>query len=139
MQTKFIQVTVAGHDFVIGDVPYVVHPDGQQVVDSAVTDQIQAMIAGEFARHGICSGATFKSMRKALRLKSIDVADLLGVTPETVSRWESGVLPMSRPAWIAVAALLRDTLEGRSEVRGVLEAAAKPRSLQAALTFPNAA
>lgn len=41
---------------------------------------------------GIRSGTEFKFVRKVVGLKVTEVADLLGVTPETVSRWEDDTI-----------------------------------------------
>jgi hypothetical protein len=33
---------------------------------------------------------------------------MLDVTPETISRWETGKLPMSRTTWLALSSLVLD-------------------------------
>ena len=139
MPMKSIVVSVAGHEFEITEVPYSVRENGEHVIGADVTGRIQLKIASEFARRGIVNGGTFKAIRKALRFKSVDLAHLLGVMPETISRWEAGALPMPRPSWVAVAALLRDTLDGRDEVGHILEAASKPHVMDGAVSLPLAA
>lgn len=139
MPTKSIIVSVAGHDFEMTGVPYSERENGDHAIGSDVVSRIQVKIASEFARRGIVSGGTFKAIRKALGFKSVDVAHLLGVMPETISRWESGALPMPRPSWVAVAAMLRDTMDGRDEVRNILEAAAQPAVMEGKVSLPLAA
>jgi DNA-binding transcriptional regulator YiaG len=43
-------------------------------------------------------GKEFKFLRKAIGIKAVDLADFLGVTPETLSRWENGKEPISTNA-----------------------------------------
>src|SRR5437016_411507 len=58
----------------------------------AATDgmRFEAAIAAELARRGAASGEAFKYMRRYLGLQSGDLAQLLSVAAETVSRWETG-------------------------------------------------
>ncbi|MBI5518173.1 MAG: helix-turn-helix domain-containing protein [Deltaproteobacteria bacterium] len=44
-------------------------------------------------------------LRKAAGLRAAELADLLGVTPETVSRWETGKHPMDRATAFTLGAL----------------------------------
>jgi transcriptional regulator with XRE-family HTH domain len=39
---------------------------------------------------GIRDSAVFKNLRKALGLEATELADLLGVTAKTISRWKTG-------------------------------------------------
>lgn len=136
---KSIVVSVAGHEFEITDVPYSMRENGEHVIGADVTDRIQWKIASEFARRGIVNGGTFKAIRKALGFKSVALAHLLDVTPETISRWESGALPMPRPAWLVVAAMLTDAMDGHSEIRRILEAASQPEPLNGSVSLRIAA
>ncbi|MDX2054058.1 MAG: helix-turn-helix domain-containing protein [Polyangiaceae bacterium] len=52
-------------------------------------------------------GGALKYARKALRLTQADLARELGVEPETVSRWETGKMPVTRMAQVAIAGLLK--------------------------------
>jgi transcriptional regulator with XRE-family HTH domain len=47
-------------------------------------------------------------MRKALGLRAADLAEMLDVTPETLSRWETGKLPMGRTSWLTLSSLALD-------------------------------
>ncbi len=51
-------------------------------------------------------GAVYKYARKALGLRQVDLASLLCVEPETVSRWENDRMPMPRAEQLAIVALL---------------------------------
>lgn len=83
-------------------------------------------VAAEVARRGPASGETFRFMRKILGVRGNEMAELLGVRPETVSRWEQGKGDVDRAAWALVAGLAMEAAEGRSVLRDRLEALRKP-------------
>jgi hypothetical protein len=43
------------------------------------------------------------------------VADLLGVTPETMSRWENGQRPVDRAAWLTLGSVVLEQASRRPE------------------------
>ncbi len=51
-------------------------------------------------------GKELKARRAALRMTQVQLAETLGVQPNTVARWENGVLDVPR-----VVALALDTVE----------------------------
>jgi DNA-binding XRE family transcriptional regulator len=56
-------------------------------------------------------GAVMKYARKTLGLKQAELASLLDVTAETVSRWENDHEPTQRATQLAVAAIVDHTLQ----------------------------
>ena len=86
------------------------------------------------ARSGAVGREGFRWLRRSAGLKSGDLAALLDVTPAQVSRWEKGRKPLERRAIALVSALAIEHVEGRTELRKVLEtlAAGKkgPRSVK---------
>ncbi len=81
---------------------------------------VELDVARELARKGPATGETLRFMRTALGLPSGELAALLGVTPETVSRWEHGKLAFDRRTYALVGLLVLDRIEGRSTVADVL-------------------
>jgi transcriptional regulator with XRE-family HTH domain len=77
--------------------------------------------------HGASDGAAFKFMRKAIGMKATDLAALLGVAAETISRWETGQREVDRTALAALAGLVVDELEGHTKVISILRALQNPR------------
>ena len=76
--------------------------------------------AARVAALGARDGASMRFIRKALGLKASELAELLGVAAETVSRWENDSLPIE-PRWFALlAALADDRLAGRERVTAAL-------------------
>jgi DNA-binding transcriptional regulator YiaG len=74
-------------------------------------------IAGELARRGPVSDETFRWIRKAAGLERGDLAQVLGVTPETIAGWEGERRPIDRAAWLLVAAMVLDGIEGPKPMR----------------------
>ncbi len=60
-------------------------------------------LAAALVERGIRAGNEFALVRKAAGLKSVEVAELFGVRPETVSRWEHGDGEIPRTAAFALA------------------------------------
>jgi putative zinc finger/helix-turn-helix YgiT family protein len=94
--------------------------------EAAVLGRFELGIAAELARMGRCTPAAFKFMRKALGLSGVALAELLGVEPETVSRWENGARGLDRGAFALLGGLAMERIEGRDDTRARLEALRKP-------------
>ena len=56
----------------------------------------------------------FKHLRKTLGLKATNLADLLGVTSETISRWENGHNEPDRAVWATLEQLVDDHYGNRT-------------------------
>ena len=63
---------------------------------------------------------------RPLRLRAIDLGELLNVTPETISRWERGGLPVEHRALALLGGLVADKLAGRQETQARLLALRSP-------------
>ena len=90
--------------------------------------RFEGAVAAALAGAGETSGEAFRWMRKALDLRAIDVAALLGVTPETISRWETGRVTIDRGAMALLALMVLDHARGSAATMDALRAraAAKP-------------
>jgi putative zinc finger/helix-turn-helix YgiT family protein len=82
---------------VVGDqefknmLPGLVCPEcGESYVDYPVMKEFELQVAQQVALNGPVTGAAFRFMRKALGMPSGQLAELFGVNPATVSRWEKG-------------------------------------------------
>ena len=98
-------LVVSGRRFVVSLPARACRSCGVQA-DAASLERIELEVACELAREGPASGETFRFMRKALGMRAMDLADLLGITPETVSRWENGQRLVDRSAWIALGSMV---------------------------------
>src|SRR5688500_12104942 len=75
--------------------------EGCMGCDASVLDlhelaRFELLVAAALATHGVCTGESFRFVRKALGMRAADVGTVLGVTPETVSRWETGQRDVDR-------------------------------------------
>ena len=100
---------------------------GEKVIDGKILLQKEHEIAASLAREGPIDGESFRFMRTTLRLRAADLAVLLDVTPETISKWENGKNPVLRTAWLVVAdmALENAAPVGRRPLLERLQALAK--------------
>ncbi len=71
------------------------------------------LVASQLLGMGIANGEAFRFMRKALGLRAADLAGMLGVDAATVSRWETGKVPVDRAALATLAAAATERLDGR--------------------------
>jgi putative zinc finger/helix-turn-helix YgiT family protein len=94
---------------------------GETLFDLAEMKRQERAIAKVLAVRGVRTGAEFKLVRKVAGLRAVDVAAMLDVTPETVSRWERGTVEIPR----AAAYVLGDLLEHPKLARERLEAFAR--------------
>lgn len=122
LETKDAELvrTVAGREFK-AVVPSQICPQcGETYDDLGELARFDLSVAGELAREGPVSGESLRFMRKAVGLPAAELADLLGVTPEPVSRWEHGKLAFDRRTFALVGMLVLDRREGRSATADLL-------------------
>jgi putative zinc finger/helix-turn-helix YgiT family protein len=99
---------------------------GEAHFDAAALERFELGVAAELARLGRCTPPAFRFMRKALGLSGVALAELLGVEPETISRWENGARALDRSAFALLGGLVAERIEGRDDTRARLEALRKP-------------
>jgi DNA-binding transcriptional regulator YiaG len=86
--------------------------------------------ASALAQAGIATPASFRYLRKAAGLRAADLAQLLDVSPETVSRWETGRSAIERRAFVLVALMVEERRRGdESLVERFCRAAGAPQPL----------
>ena len=127
--TVEIDRAVAGHTFKAAVPAVRCATCGEETYAGEDLAAFEVAIAGELARHGVVSAEAFSFMRRAIGLMARDLAELLDVAPETVSRWEHGKLPLERCPFALLSAMVLDTLEGRTTTLDRLKALLKPEPL----------
>jgi putative zinc finger/helix-turn-helix YgiT family protein len=80
---------------------------GEMLFDYEEAGRQDALIADALVARGVRTGAEFVFVRKSASLKAVEVAELFGVRPETVWRWEHGESEIPRTAAFALAELYR--------------------------------
>ncbi|MEO6772335.1 MAG: helix-turn-helix domain-containing protein, partial [Kofleriaceae bacterium] len=93
----------------------------ETLYDLAESKRQERALAKGLVERGVRTGAEFKLVRKSAGLRAVDIAAMLDVTPETVSRWETDTVEIPRP----VAYVLGDLLEHPKLARERLEALAR--------------
>lgn len=78
---------------------------GETLFDSAEIERQENAIAHALVTRGIRRGPEFKLVRKAAGFRATEVAELFGVRPETVSRWERDEVELPRTAAFALGQL----------------------------------
>jgi DNA-binding XRE family transcriptional regulator len=78
------------------------------------------------AEHGFAAGEEIRFMRKAAGLRAADLADLLGVSAESVSHWETGKHQADHGTLATIGALVLDALDGSTATRDRLRALRQP-------------
>jgi transcriptional regulator with XRE-family HTH domain len=68
-------------------------------------------------------------------MRAADLAELLDVTPETVSRWETGKLDVAHAAWATLADVVIERTEGRTRMLDRLRALREPKKLAKTVTL----
>lgn len=102
---------------------------GEETIPLQALEAFDLEVAEELARHGEVSAEAFSFMRRTLGMKAADLAELLDVTPGTVSRWENGHEPIERRAAALLCALVLDRVEGRTGTLDRLRALLRPEPL----------
>lgn len=90
------------------------------LIENAELARMETEAARAIVASGIRDGRQFQFVRKELDIRAVDLAKLLGVRPETISRWERGEYPVDRAAAFALGELF----ERPRVVRAKLEALA---------------
>lgn len=94
---------------------------GERLVGLEHAKAAELVIATELALHGPVDGKSFRFMRGAIGMKSAELAELLGVRPETVSRWERSVVNVDRAAWMTLGGLVLERVGAPVALRERLE------------------
>jgi putative zinc finger/helix-turn-helix YgiT family protein len=99
---------------------------GEHSYEGADLEAFEHLAAEWLAKHGVRTPEELKFMRKAVGIRAADLATWLGVTPETVSHWETGKHAADVAVRGAIAAIVLDTLRGEATTRERLRAQGSP-------------
>lgn len=80
---------------------------GEQLFDYEEAKRQQRVLVAALVERGVRTGPEFALVRKAAGLRGVEVAELFGVRPETVSRWEHGEAEIPRTAAFAIGELYK--------------------------------
>lgn len=117
--------TVAGHTFQ-AELDVLTCPSCDMTYYHADTvGAFDLQVAAWLAEHGVGGSEAFQFMRRVLGIKGAELAGLLDITPETLSRWGKGHRPPDTKALSILGSMILDRAEGHDRTLQRL------RSLQA--------
>lgn len=103
-----VEIVVAGVAFA-GRLPgWTCRDCGEQTVDPEAHAALEHAAGLALCRRGYRSGEALRHCRLCLGWRGTDLAEALGVSPETVSRWERGHLDVPPYVAVIVGCLLED-------------------------------
>jgi len=105
------------------------HACDEVFTDYDAIKRAELAVALEVISAGQVNGTTFRFLRHALGLKGTELAERLGTTKETVSRWEHGERDVDRMTWLVLALLVLGRVKRDDAAQRALDALAKPRPL----------
>lgn len=97
-----------------------------EYVGQFALERFEELVALNLVRTGQRSGKALKFLRKYLGITASDLAQMLGVEPETVSRWENEKNEADPTTMITIAALVEDKAAGRTSTRDKLRVLQEP-------------
>jgi putative zinc finger/helix-turn-helix YgiT family protein len=120
---------VAGHVFTAKLPARVCAACGVSYFDDRVVAEFDALVAAELVEAGITTPQALQFIRKVTGLQGKEFAELLGVRPETVSRWEQGKRPIDRATYAVVRQLLHERARGVTATTDYLRSLHRPKRL----------
>jgi putative zinc finger/helix-turn-helix YgiT family protein len=78
---------------------------GETLYDHEEVGRQEEELAAALVERGVRTGPEFALVRKAAGFRAVEIAELFGVRPETVSRWEHGEGEIPRTAAFALGQL----------------------------------
>ncbi|HEY3354618.1 MAG TPA: type II TA system antitoxin MqsA family protein [Polyangia bacterium] len=121
--------TVAGHAFTASLPARVCRSCGEAFFDDAIVERFDLAIAARLAEGGVDAPEALKFLRKATGLQGRELAVLLDVRPETVSRWEQGKRPVDRATFAIMRQLVWERLHARTALADYLASLRRPKRL----------
>ena len=98
---KGVSVTVTGVEH------YVCDSCGEYQLDAAAADELSKQLIEGYARQcGLLTPNQIREARKRLGMTQTEFEAALGVSTPTASRWETGVMPPSKPVCKLIQALI---------------------------------
>jgi putative zinc finger/helix-turn-helix YgiT family protein len=124
---------VAGYTFTAQLPALVCEACGETSYAGEDLHRFELAVARKLSEMGEPSGEAFRCMRKSIGLKAIELAHLLNVTPETLSRWENGKLVVDEGAFLILGDLVEDQCTGSKRTLQRLKALREPREARPSL------
>lgn len=101
---------------------------GDSITDLADGERFDLAIADMLAE-AAPTGDSFRFLRKVAGLRARDVARMLGLTGDTISRWENGKHAIDRSAFFILGQIVRERRQGSTAMLDLLVRGELPKAL----------
>jgi hypothetical protein len=88
---------------------------GTEFVQAKVQQAFERDIALDLVKRGPVHGEALRFLRVQLGLQATELAEILRMRSETLSRWENNRIPIDWNAWLVVGDLVRDKYSGTDD------------------------
>ena len=106
-----LERAVGGREFTATVTGLVCQGCGESITDLQDGERFDLAIA-ELLSEGAPGGESFRFLRRAAGLRAADLARLLGLTGDTLSRWENGKYAIDRAAFLVLGQIVRERRRG---------------------------
>ena len=110
---------------------------GERLIVAADVRRAEHAAARKLTEMGIQGGAVFRFLRKTAGLTGLQLADLLGVAKDTISRWENDTRPIPRAAMAVVGMLALDKINGVEDAHERLQALSREEPQEILIEVTN--
>jgi putative zinc finger/helix-turn-helix YgiT family protein len=101
---------------------------GESIADLQDGERFDLAIA-ELLSETMPSGDAFRFLRKVAGLRARDLARMLGVSGDTISRWENGKHAIDRSAFFVLGQVVRERQKGLTAMLDLLTRGVLPKAL----------
>lgn len=101
---------------------------GESTTDLRDGERFDLAIA-ELVSEAAPTGAFFRFLRRVAGLRARDVAGMLGVTGDTISRWENDKHAVDRASFFILGQIVREKRDGRTDMLDLLTRGELPKAL----------
>lgn len=103
---------------------------GESITDLRDGERFDLAVA-EVLSEAAPSAESFRFLRRVAGLRAQDVARLLGLTGDTISRWENGKYPIDRAAFFVLGQIVREQRRGSTAMLDLIHRGEMPKALPA--------
>ena len=128
-RSRIILGKIAGHTFTSQLPAQVCGKCGEVFFSSRVVAAFDMRVAGALLEAGETTGEALRYIRKVAGIAAAELADLLAVRAETISRWENNKRPIDRGSYAVLRQLVLDRLHGSTATADYLRSLRRPRKL----------
>ena len=101
---------------------------GESITDIQDGERFELAIA-ELLSEAPPTGESFRFLRRVAGLRASDLARMLSLTGDTISRWENGKYAIDRAAFLVLGQIVRDQRRGSTGMLDLIRRAEAPREL----------